>query len=48
VEVSPAYDGSSEVTALAAAQVGFEVLSSMVKRGMAQKKEGAGKVRDEL
>jgi agmatinase len=34
VEVSPAYDGATEATALAAAQVGFEVLSSMVKRGL--------------
>jgi agmatinase len=33
VEVSPAYDGAGEVTALAAAQVGYEILSSMVKRG---------------
>ncbi|KAK5134978.1 hypothetical protein LTR08_005930 [Meristemomyces frigidus] len=33
VEVAPAYDGVGEVTALAAAQVVFEVLSSMVKRG---------------
>lgn len=34
VEVSPAYDGASEATALAAAQVGFEILTSMVKRGL--------------
>jgi agmatinase len=34
VEVSPAYDGATEATALAAAQVGFEILSSMVKRGL--------------
>ncbi|KAK3698472.1 hypothetical protein LTR37_016943 [Vermiconidia calcicola] len=51
VEVSPSYDGAGEVTALAAAQVGFEILSSMVKRGMgdgAGKKAKAGGVRDEL
>jgi agmatinase len=41
VEVSPAYDGATEATALAAAQVGFEILSSMVKRGLAV--EGQGK-----
>ena len=34
VEVAPSYDGAGEITALAAAQVGFEVLSSMVKRGL--------------
>lgn len=34
VEVAPAYDGVGEVTALAAAQVGFEILTSMVKRGL--------------
>jgi len=46
VEVSPAYDGASEITALAAAQVAFEVLTSMVKRGMSG--ESDKKVRDEL
>lgn len=34
VEVSPSYDGAGETTALAAAQVGFEILTSMVKRGL--------------
>ncbi|KAM0285301.1 hypothetical protein ACHAQH_001490 [Verticillium albo-atrum] len=34
VEVSPAYQGAGEETALAAAQVVYEVLSSMVKRGL--------------
>ncbi|TKA79366.1 hypothetical protein B0A55_02850 [Friedmanniomyces simplex] len=51
VEVAPAYDGVGETTALAAAQVGFEVLTSMVKRGMGGEGGGkakAGKVRDEL
>ncbi|GAW24331.1 hypothetical protein ANO14919_139150 [Xylariales sp. No.14919] len=36
VEVSPAYQGNGEETALAAAQVVFEILSSMVKKGMQQ------------
>jgi agmatinase len=53
VEVSPAFDGSGEVTALAAAQVAFEVLTSMVKRGMgdggAASEDGtASEVREEL
>ncbi|KAF2722556.1 Arginase/deacetylase [Polychaeton citri CBS 116435] len=34
VEVSPSYDGAGETTALAGAQVTFEILTSMVKRGM--------------
>lgn len=34
VEVSPSYDGAGETTALAAAQVAFEILTSMVKRGL--------------
>jgi agmatinase len=56
VEVAPAYQGRGEETALAAAQVVFEILSSMVKKGReAMGKEGKvdGKVamgegRDEL
>ncbi|KAK5164824.1 uncharacterized protein LTR77_009488 [Saxophila tyrrhenica] len=51
VEVSPSYDGTGEVTALAAAQVGFEVLSSMVKRGVGDSgkgKEKSGGSKDEL
>lgn len=48
VEVSPAYDGTGEVTALAAAQIAFEILTSMVKKGLIGD-EGAGKQgRDEL
>lgn len=39
VEVSPAYQGQGEETALAAAQVVYEILSSVVKKGM----EGMGK-----
>lgn len=34
VEVAPAYDGVGEQTALVAAQVGFEILTSWVKRGV--------------
>jgi agmatinase len=34
VEVSPAYQGPGEETALAAAQVVYEIISSMVKNGM--------------
>ena len=48
VEVAPAYDGTGEATALAAAQIGFEILTSMVKRGMAVANEPNQKVKDEL
>lgn len=50
VEVSPAFDGSGETTALAGAQVAYEVLTSMVKRGLDGKKTGKGKkgAKDEL
>lgn len=42
VEVSPAYQGAGEETALAAAQVVYEMISSIVKRGMGEMgKEGA-------
>jgi agmatinase len=34
VEVAPAYQGTGEETALAAAQVVFEILSSIVKKGL--------------
>ncbi|KAI2630651.1 Arginase/deacetylase [Hypoxylon sp. NC1633] len=48
VEVAPAYQGVGEETALAAAQVVFEVLSSMVKKGLEEMgKTGTGE-RDEL
>ncbi|KAL8858471.1 MAG: hypothetical protein Q9178_004969 [Gyalolechia marmorata] len=36
VEVAPAYDGTGEQTALTAAQLGFEILTSWVGRGMKQ------------
>ncbi|KAF2120793.1 arginase family-domain-containing protein [Lophiotrema nucula] len=52
VEVSPAYDGATEVTALAAAQVAYEVLTSIVRKGlMEQAKIGDStkeKIKDEL
>ncbi|PMB72983.1 Guanidinobutyrase [Beauveria bassiana] len=49
VEVSPAYQGSGEETSLAAAQVAYEILSSMVKKGMqsiAKEGEAAAAVED--
>ena len=36
VEVAPAYDGRGEQTALVAAQVGYEILTSWVGRGVAE------------
>lgn len=45
VEVAPAYQGQGEETALAAAQVVYEMLSSVVKRGLGDMgKEGAAQV----
>lgn len=44
VEVAPAYQGQGEETALAAAQVVYEILSSVVKKEMGSMgKEGAAK-----
>jgi agmatinase len=34
VEVSPAYDGPGEATSLAAAQIAYEILTSMVRKGL--------------
>lgn len=53
VEVSPAYDGSSEATALAAAQVVYEIITSMVHRGLVDQakiatKQNKDTARDEL
>jgi agmatinase len=51
VEVSPAYQGPGEETALAAAQVVYEIISSMVKKGMAdmgQEEKIAQPAKDEL
>ena len=54
VEVAPAYDGTGEQTALTAAQLVFEILTSWVGRGMKNKKDenvklgNTGQKRDEL
>jgi hypothetical protein len=50
VEVAPAYDGRGEQTALAAAQVVFEMITSIVKRGLVDMGKTAEKrsVKDEL
>ncbi|KAF2733157.1 Arginase/deacetylase [Polyplosphaeria fusca] len=52
VEVSPAYDGGTEATGLAAAQVAYEVLTSIVRKGLMEQAKigdsGKGKVKDEL
>lgn len=51
VEVSPAYQGHGEETALAAAQVVYEIITSIVKRGMkdmAREAEEVASGRDEL
>jgi len=53
VEVAPAYDGAGEQTALAAAQVGYEILTSWVGRGLSEMEKadeasGNGEDRDEL
>ncbi|KAJ5567133.1 hypothetical protein N7535_006439 [Penicillium sp. DV-2018c] len=60
VEVSPAYDNKGETTALAAAQVAFEIITSMVKSGVdedlggwygwmqAEEKKKKKEVKDEL
>lgn len=39
VEVAPAYDGVGEATALAGAQVVYELLTSIVKRGLTERGE---------
>jgi agmatinase len=48
VEVSPSYDGPGEITSLAAAQVGFEIITSMVKRGLKEEKLSTHSPKDEL
>ena len=56
VEVAPAYDGAGEQTALVAAQIGFEILTSWVGRGLADmenlnvkgEKLTSGEVMDEI
>ncbi len=44
MEVAPAYDGVGEQTALVAAQVGFEIITSMVGKGLGEmaKVDGEG------
>jgi len=49
VEVSPAYQNNGEETALAAAQVVYEILSSIVKRGQKEGvQETSARLKDEL
>ena len=54
VEVAPAYDGVGEQTALVAAQVGYEIITSWVGKGLAEMEIAEGgmagltKGRDEL
>ncbi|TIA61908.1 Arginase/deacetylase [Aureobasidium pullulans] len=50
VEVAPAYDGVGEPTAIAAAQIVYEVVTSMVKRGLDVADNSKGKLvsKDEL
>ena len=49
VEVSPSYDNVGETTALAAAQVAFEIITSMVKSGSGKQLGGwYGKKEDEV
>lgn len=43
VEVSPAYDGVGEPTALVAAQLGFEILTNWVGNGMMEMERGENK-----
>lgn len=47
VEVAPAYDGVGEQTALAGAQVVYEILTSIVKRGLVEMgRESEVRIRD--
>ena len=53
VEVAPAYDGNGEQTALVAAQVAYEILTSLTGRGLrdmegAKTGDGNGNVKEEL
>lgn len=51
VEVSPAYDGAAETTAVAAAQVAYEILTSIVRKGLVEQAkigEQHGNAKDEL
>ena len=48
VEVAPAYDGAGEQTALVAAQVGYEILTSMVGRGLKEMAKESGEGSDNV
>ncbi|KAI5459986.1 arginase family-domain-containing protein [Mariannaea sp. PMI_226] len=48
VEVSPAYQGTGEETALAAAQVAYEIITSIVKRGLKEMGKEGSSGHDEL
>ena len=53
VEVAPAYDGVGEQTSLVAAQIGYEIITSWVGRGLEEMEKSSngdegGKGRDEL
>lgn len=51
VEVSPAYDGGTEATGLAAAQVTYEILTSIVRKGLIEQAKtvtGKSEDKDEL
>ena len=48
VEVSPSYDGPGDVTSLAAAQIGFEIITSMVKRGQQVEAISQHRIKEEL
>jgi agmatinase len=51
VEVAPAYDGAGEPTSIAAAQIVYEVVTSMVKRGLVVADNSKGDkqhIKDEL
>lgn len=48
VEVAPAYDDRGESTALAAAQIVYEILTSMVKRGLKTEEGPSRSIHDEL
>ena len=52
VEVSPAYDSAAETTAVTAAQVAYEVITSIVRKGLIEQAKTGGTpkgiVKDEL
>jgi agmatinase len=51
VEVSPAYDGGTEATGLAAAQIAYEVITSIVRKGLIEQAKTVtqeARVKDEL